>query len=342
MSRIHGLDLRATGVHAGSVDISVSDDKHDFGVIPVPLVTMTRGDGPTILLVAGTHGDEYEGQIILRRLIHELPIDEVTGRLIILPALNLPAVQAARRISPVDSGNLNRAYPGELRGGPTAQIAHAVATQLLPEADVVLDLHSGGSQTVYLPSTFVYASIEHGAMMAKRRLAELMGLPWAIQVPERFEPGSLSTAADEHGIPMISTEMGGGGALDIPTADIAYTGLQRLLAAEAAISTPEELFSAPEELAGPAPVKWLAFEEGSAIRTPAPGLFCPRVALGDAVHPGDVVGHVYSVEDAASPPVPVRSHRAGVIAIIRRPPLVEHGAYLFQIGSPMGSGDQRE
>lgn len=335
MSRIHGLDLEVAGFQAGSVDISVSDDKHDFGVIPVPLVTMTRADGPTILLVAGTHGDEYEGQIILRRLIHELPIDEVTGRLIILPALNLPAVQAARRVSPVDSDNLNRSYPGELRGGPTAQIAHTVATELLPKADIVLDLHSGGSQTVYLPSTFVYASTERNAMMAKRRLAELKGLPWAIQVPERFEPRSLSTAADERGIPMISTEMGGGGALDIPTTDVAYSGLQRLLAAEAAIST-------SEELADPTPVKWLAFEEGSAIRTPAPGLFRPRAALGDAVHPGDVVGHVYFVEDAASPPVPVRSHREGVIAIIRRPPLVEHGAYLFQIGSPMGSDDKRE
>lgn len=335
MSRIHGLDLEATGVQAGSIDVGISDDRYDFGVIPVPLVTMTRGDGPTILLVAGTHGDEYEGQVILRRLIHELPIGEVTGRLIILPALNLPAVQAARRVSPVDSGNLNRAYPGEPGGGPTAQIAHAVSTELLPKADVVLDLHSGGSQTVYLPSTFVYSSAEPNAMAAKRRMAELMGLPWAIQVPERLEPRSLSTAADDHGVPMISTEMGGGGTLSIPTTDIAYTGLRRLLAAKSAISTSG---IAPAD----APAKWISFAEGSAIRTPARGLFRPTVGLSDAVNSGDVVGYVYSIEDAAAPPVPVRSHCEGVIAIIRRPPIVEYGSFLFQIGIPLTSEDACE
>lgn len=335
MGTIHGVDLGATGIQAGSIDVEISDDQHDFGVIPSPLITMTRGDGPTVLLIAGTHGDEYEGQVILRRLVHELPLEEVTGRLIILPALNVPAVQAGRRVSPVDSGNLNRTYPGDSNGTPTEQIAHAVTTELLPKADVVLDLHSGGSQTVYLPSTFVYSSAEPNAMAEKRRLTELMGLPWAIQVPERFEPRSLSTAADDIGIPMISTEMGGGGMLDRPTTDTAYTGLKRLLAAKSAIST--------SGIAPPVqPTKWITLEDDSAIRTPARGLFSPTVDLGDDVFTGDVIGYVYTIEDASAPPVPVRSHREGVVSLIRRPPVIDYGAFLFGIGTPLNAGNARE
>lgn len=335
MGKIYGVDLEATGLQTGSIDVTISDDEHDFGVIPSPLITMTHGDGPTILLVAGTHGDEYEGQIILRRLVHELPFEEVTGRLIILPALNVSAVQAKRRVSPVDSGNLNRAYPGDSEGTPTEQIAHTVCTELLPETDVVLDLHSGGSQTVYLPSTFVYSSVEPSAMAEKRRLAELMGLPWAIQVPERFEPRSLSTAADDSGIPMISTEMGGGGMLDRPLTDIAYTGLKRLLAAKSAIATPG--------MAPPAqPTKWIALEENASIRTPARGLFRPTVDLGDEVSTDDVVGYVYTIEDASIPPIPVRSPREGVVMIIRRPPVAEYGSFLLALGTPLDPDESGE
>lgn len=331
MSALHGIDLGARGVQSGSIDVTISNDQYDFGVIPTPLTMMSHGEGPTVLLVAGTHGDEYEGQVILRRLIHELPLDDVTGRLIILPALNLPAVQAGRRVSPVDSGNLNRAYPGASDGTPTEQIAYAVYNELLPEADLVLDLHSGGSQTFYLPSTFVYASSEPSAMAEKRRLAELMGLPWAIQVPERFEPRSLSTAADERGIPMISTEMGGGGMIDMSTADAAYSGLLRILSATSAIS------SSTSDLPAEA-TKWIAVEDDSAIRTPTRGLFRPTVGLGEVVRSGDVVGYVFTIEDPSAQPVPVRSHRDGVIAIIRRPPIVDYGALLLTIGTALNNG----
>ena len=37
--------------------------------MPVPIAVLNNGEGPRILLTGGNHGDEYEGQVVLTRLI---------------------------------------------------------------------------------------------------------------------------------------------------------------------------------------------------------------------------------------------------------------------------------
>src|SRR6516162_3472035 len=80
-------------------------------------------------LMAGNHGDEYEGQVALGKLIRSLEPAEVSGRIIILPSANFPAAMAGMRTSPLDEGNLNRSFPGDPYGGPTAQIADYISAR---------------------------------------------------------------------------------------------------------------------------------------------------------------------------------------------------------------------
>lgn len=77
--------------------------------------------------------------------------DDVSGRIIIVPALNYPAFRAGTRTSPIDRGNLNRSFPGRPDGSVTEKIADYVTRQLLPLADIVLDFHSGGRTLDFLP-----------------------------------------------------------------------------------------------------------------------------------------------------------------------------------------------
>ena len=191
----------------------------------MPIAVLAGGAGPTVLLAAGVHGDEYEGPIALRRLIERTAPAALRGRLIMLPALNLPAVRAARRTSPVDGGNLNRAFPGDPDGGPTAQIAWYVERMLLPHCQAAIDLHSGGTAAEYLPCAYVYAGGPQSA--AKTALAHAFGAPLAVVVGATAETRSLSAACERAGVPMISAELGGGGfvsrrgAVDVAEAGIA-------------------------------------------------------------------------------------------------------------------------
>src|SRR5438552_2367687 len=124
------IDLDAPGRRIGHLELVWSDDEHAYGVIPVPIAVIGSGRGPSVLVTAGVHGDEYEGLAITRKLIAELSPAEVTGRIIIMPAVNWPAVRARRRVSPIDRKNMNRAFPGDSASGPTAMIADFIERRL--------------------------------------------------------------------------------------------------------------------------------------------------------------------------------------------------------------------
>src|SRR5215470_8203715 len=102
------IDLDASGKQTGFLRLPYSVHRSAYGWIPIPIAQISNsggnGNGPKILLMAGNHGDELEGQVALGRLIRELDPGEVHGRLTILPSANFPAAMAGSRTSPLDDG----------------------------------------------------------------------------------------------------------------------------------------------------------------------------------------------------------------------------------------------
>ena len=112
MSRLSAdIDLSADGKATGFVRVPHSVHRSAYGWIPIPIVRIRNGEGPSVLMQAGTHGDEWEGQIGLGNLIRALEPKDIKGRLVILPSANFPAAMAGQRTSPIDEGNLNRSIP---------------------------------------------------------------------------------------------------------------------------------------------------------------------------------------------------------------------------------------
>ena len=89
--------LPLTGRISGYAKIPFSSDISAYGFIPVPLAVIGGGAGPTILLLAGTYGDETDSQIALARVAQALDPRQMNGRVIILPMANAPAAHAATR-----------------------------------------------------------------------------------------------------------------------------------------------------------------------------------------------------------------------------------------------------
>ena len=112
---------------------------------------MKNGSGPTALLTGGNHGDEYEGPVALFNFAGRTRIADIQGRVIVVPAMNYPAFEVATRVSPIDGLNLNRIFPGRPDGTVTEIIADYFSRILLPLADYVLDIHSGGKTLDFVP-----------------------------------------------------------------------------------------------------------------------------------------------------------------------------------------------
>jgi predicted deacylase len=295
--------LQSPGKRAGDALMRWSDDANPLGVYPVPIACIVGKPGPTALLVAGIHGDEFEGPVALSQLIEGITPDQIMGRLIILPSFNSPAVIASQRISPLDGRNLNRAFPGDPDGGPTDMLADFLVSVLLPEADLVIDLHSGGKASVFATSALATRSDNKQLMKANLDLAAAFGAPFIWVLGGFNDTRSLNSAALNAGVPMIAAELGGGGGTDpIKVAD-AVVGVKRSLVHAGILS---QNFPEP---AGSTFVETRSIADN--IYAPVAGLFDRKFQAGDQVKKGQLAGYIRSLDRLDSMPIPLHFSTTG-------------------------------
>lgn len=209
------IDYEKDGKQTGFLRLPHSVHRSAYGWMPIPIVMLKNGEGPTVLLMSGNHGDEYEGQVTICKLTQELEASDILGRLIMLPMANYPAALAGMRTSPVDEGNLNRAFPGAKDGTPTQIMADYIENTLLPMCDYLLDMHAGGSSLVY-PTTALRPKAEtpeEDIFMAK--LQEVFDAPYGILMAAGAgaDPRTSSAAAQRKGVRAMGTEAGGAGTV---------------------------------------------------------------------------------------------------------------------------------
>jgi N2-acetyl-L-2,4-diaminobutanoate deacetylase len=325
------VDLRAPGKARGQVLVPLSSDESAYGCVPLPITVIAGGEGPTVLLTGGVHGDEYEGPILLARLAREFEPQQVAGRLLILPVLNLPALEAGRRTSPLDGLNLNRVFPGRLEGGVTELIAHVVAERLLPECDVLVDLHSGGRSLLYTPlaGTHLLGEPERD----RRALAALraFGAPYALLSRDLDSHGLLDHTAEAMGKLVVSTELGGGGIVSPRALHVGEQGVRRLLRHLGVLG--EDLAPPPE---GASRLIEIADLDAFALARVA-GIYEPRLELEEMVAAGDTLGLVHPLELDEQPPRPVQASRAGILVCRRAQGGVRAGDCVALVASELGT-----
>ncbi|MPZ12567.1 MAG: N-alpha-acetyl diaminobutyric acid deacetylase DoeB, partial [Kiloniellaceae bacterium] len=224
------LDFDQDGVQHGHLKLPYSRDDSAWGAILIPITVIRNGAGPTALFTGGNHGDEYEGPISILDMARTLEPAEISGRVILLPMMNYPAVRGGRRTSPIDGGNLNRLFPGKPDGTITQKIADYVTTALLPLADVVVDLHSGGKTLEFVPYAACHRlpqdpDLEAGCAAAM----QAFNAPYSMVMLELDAVGMLDTEAENRGKVFVTTELGGGGSSTPRTVEVAKRGLRNVL-----------------------------------------------------------------------------------------------------------------
>ena len=309
----------------GDLRLKHSDNRQPLGYVPIPVCVINGGHGPTVLLTGGVHGDEFEGPAALLELSRALTSQEVHGRIIILPALNAPALRAGSRVSPLDGGNLNRSFPGDPDGGPTAMIAHLVEEVLLPECDGALDLHSGGNAACFAPCTLAGRD-RHGAVSRTNlALADAFGAPLVWVMGPLNDNRSLNAAATRKGIDMIAAELGGGGRVSPAALAIAHKGVRGFL-------KQMQVLEGPLEHTSNRRVEFRSADQY--LHAPRAGLFVPEFEAGDSVKAGQSAGAIYSVTEVERAPARLVFPVSGVILSQSHRGLVERGELLAAVAVP--------
>jgi predicted deacylase len=323
------IDFERDGKQTGFLRLPHSVHRSAYGWLPIPLVCVKNGTGPRLLLMAGNHGDEYEGQVALCKLIRGLEADAVRGRIIILPMANFPAAAAGRRTSPIDAGNLNRSFPGDPDGSPTAMIAHYIESVLMPLSDVLVDLHSGGSSLMYLPTAMMYRGDDPAEAARNREILEAFGAPHGLLFGRESEDRMSESAARRQGLTAVLTELGGSGTVTPAILALAERGLRRVLAHFGALADRD---TAPE--ATPTRLMEVAGADYY-CHSPDDGLFEPFVELGDSVAAGQPAGAVHFPETPWREPSIATFERDGLVICKRIPGRTRRGDCLFHLASDL-------
>ena len=320
------IDYAREGLQHGHLHLPYSHDDSAWGAIPIPITVIANGSGPTALLTGANHGDEYEGPTALTKLASELEPARITGRVIIVPFMNYPAFLAGRRTSPIDSGNMNRVFPGRPDGTVTEKIADYFQRVLLPMSEYVLDLHSGGKTLAFVPFAATHVLPEAAQQARCVAAMRAFGAPYTMMMLELDSVGMFDTAAEEMGKVYVTTELGGGGSTTPHTVEIAQTGVHNFLV-HAGIKAGDLVTRESVALHVP--------EKDCFVVSEHDGLLEMHMTLGDRVQAGDLLASVHRTDRNGWGPAQYFAKRSGLLAGRHFPGLIKPGDCLCVVGVPL-------
>ena len=274
----------------------------------LPLLTLTGAElGPTLLVFAGVHGDEYEGVEAIHRIAEQVSPPTLSGTLLMVPVCNMAAYATATRNSPIDGLNLARVFPGSETGTLTQQIAHWLKHRLISAADFLIDLHSAGV-VGDIPTMAGYIHSDDDVGRRSLAAARVFGAPVLWGHPPPVPPGRTLTAALELGVSCLYTEAAGAGRARPQDVDCFTRGVFNVMRHLDMLEGEPELTPPPLHLLGDGNMD-------EVMSAPMAGYFRPHVELLEEVQAGQLVGSI--LDPLGHVLAELRAERDGVV-IMRR------------------------
>jgi predicted deacylase len=328
------LDFDRPGKHHYRLGLHL-DSGWGFSLVPLTVINGLRppargAEPPGLAVFGGTHGNEWEGQVAVKRLCRELDANEICGRVILMPQLSQSACAANQRVSPYDNVNMNRAFPGNPRGTISYRIANFVKTRVFPEARIVVDLHAGGREGGFALCTSFHPVSDPAQFAEISHAASLFDTPFMLIYSSQMASGLLTDEAEAEGKIALGGEFGFGEGVNRKGAAHAYEGVRNimrhygLLAGE--IAKIDTARNSPPRLVD-------ARNLDDYTPCPRSGVWEPLVDLGEDIQEGRLIGRLHNFSNHASEPLEIHAQRTGVLIMMCAGAVCQEGTTLFVIAS---------
>lgn len=325
------IDFDKPGVNHYQVAFHL-DGTWGYSLVPLTVINGLRGANPNgVICFGGTHGNEYEGQVSVKRLCTDLRAEDIAGRVILIPQLSESACIANTRTSPLDGVNMNRAFPGNARGTISSRIAHFVKTRIFPLGRIVLDIHSGGREGSF-PLCTSFHPIPNEAQRAEiARVAQLFDTPFVLIYASTMASGLLTDEAEAEGKITIGGEFGGGETVDRFGVRHAYEGVLNVLRHYGLLEGDVQKIRPGS--ARPQLVR--ADNLQAYIPCPRNGIWEPVIELGQRVKANELIGRLHDFSDHSTPAIEIRSPRDGCVAMMHLSARPSKGQTLYVIAEEL-------
>lgn len=298
---------------------------HTHTPIQVPVIVhRAKEDGPTLLLMAGLHGDEINGMEIIRRIIRKGWNKPNKGTVICIPVFNIFGFLNVRRELP-DGRDLNRSFPGSNSGSLASQFAYHFMKEIAPVVDLVIDFHTGSAQRSNFSQIRCVFSDQESL-----KLAKIFNPPFIIH--SSYIAKSVREAMNKRGKKILLFEGGKTNSIDETIVFEGMEGVKRML---------EHLqmrsFKADKSEREPIFIK-----DSRWIRAMNSGVLVVLIENGVLVEKGDVLGVI--TDPFGKIERKIKASLDGYVFCVNEAPVVNKGDAIFHIGaeiqSPIKKGEE--
>ena len=282
-------------------------------LIDIPVyVFNAKNSGPTILLQAGLHGDEINGIEILRRMLHHKLFKIECGAVIVVPLLNVFGFLHFSRDVP-DGKDVNRSFPGAKNGSMAGRIAYHYTSQILPQVDFGIDLHTGGGRRENFPQ-IRYTKEDK----ISKKLAEIFKAPFTFS--SDLISKSFRKEAYKKGVPTIVYEAGESMRFDDFSIQEGIKGILNVLA----------YFKVIIAKKGNEEDKTIELTQRKWLRAPTAGMFIPKIMNGSQIEKGQILGIV--TDTYGNYNKEIKAPYNGYIFCVNNQAVVNQGDAIFHVG----------
>ncbi len=291
---------------------------YDWTPMNMP-VHVIRGNkpGPVLCVTGAIHGDEINGVEIIRRFLKKSFQKDLRGTVIAVPIVNIYGFLYQDRYL-MDRRDLNRSFPGSIKGSLASRLAYLVMNELVANATHFIDLHTGSLQRTNLPQ--IRTNLDSSQT---EKLAKAFNAPVILHSKER--DGSLRQAANDRGIPLLLYEAGEALRFDEKAIRIGLNGILQVMHSLHMLPAKNHNRSAINH-------HHSSIARSSLwMRAPHSGILRFYTSLGKKVKKGEVLGVI--VNPIGEEEYKVEARISGMVIGQINLPLVHEGAALFNIAS---------
>ena len=277
---------------------------------PVLVVNGSR-PGPVLCLTAAIHGDELNGIEMVRRVMHDMVPEKLSGTIIGVPIVNVQGFRRGSRYLP-DRRDLNRYFPGNPRGSAASRIAHSFFTNVVMNCDALVDLHTGSQERSNLPQ--IRADLRDPDVVTLTQ-----GLGGMVILHSTPAAGTLRAAATSAGIPTVTLEAGGPSQLEATVVKQGVTGVETLIST-LSMQRRRSIWGDPEPV----------YYRSTWVRADSGGILFADVSLGSTVRKGDLLGTI--TDPVSNARAELRAPYSGRVLGMARNQVVMPGNAAFHLG----------
>ncbi len=285
-------------------------------MVPVAILDGAQ-PGKTLLVTGGMDGDEYAGIEAAYELITRYQTRNFSGRLVVVPVVNVPGHLAGTSKNPMDQQYPKFIYPGHALGTPTQQLVDWLVRTCVAGVDAWYDLHGGATDEGLNPFLWTYRT---GPKQLKQYTQQLeQQTPFTTIVSERPWWLTKQERLGKRGCWYVLAESGARGEVKVEDVERHVAGVESAMRVLGMIP-PQPIVAVVREL----------YTQVDVLSAPFDGVWQQQQRPSHVVKKGDVLGFVSTTCDGMKRPIVCPKN--GVRLWWKEGQCMERGDALYAIG----------